>query len=149
MRRATIADHGSIRASVDYCYSRSSEGDSVYLGPSANATSIVEVGAKAVGHRQYGSTPSTLFVPSTHRRRSVEFIVLPANRSKRLCLRIQFLRIERFSFLPNSQRNGGNLARQRQPRHLGPYPLLLESLNVAAVGLAPATRNGRADEQLF
>src|SRR5215475_9548885 len=84
-----------------------------------------------------------------HRRRSVEFIVLPANRSKRLCLGIQFLRIERFSFLPNSQRNGSNLARQRQPRHLGAYPLLLEPLNVAAVRLAPATRNGCADEQLL
>src|SRR5262249_47081760 len=84
-----------------------------------------------------------------HRRGSVELIVLPANRSKRLCLRIQFLRIERFSFLPNSQRNRGTLARQRHPRHLGPYPLLLEPLNVAAVRLSPAPRNGRADKQLF
>src|SRR5262247_377595 len=84
-----------------------------------------------------------------HRRRSVEFIVLPANRSKRLCHRIQFLRIERFSFLPNSQRNGGNLTRQSQPRHLGPYPPLPETLNVATVRLAPATGNGRADEQLL
>src|SRR5215831_8909647 len=55
--RAMIADHGSIRVSVDYCFSRSCEGDRVNLGPSANPTSIVEVGAKAVGHRQYGSTP--------------------------------------------------------------------------------------------
>src|SRR5215831_20840930 len=147
MRRAMIADHGSIRVSVDYCFSRSCEGDRVNLGPSANPTSIVEVGAKAVGHRP--NTDPRPYSFRAHRRRSVELIVLPANRSKRLCLRIQFLRIERFSFLPNSQRNGGNLARQRQPRHLGPYPLLLETLNVAAVRLAPATRNGRADEQLF
>jgi hypothetical protein len=66
-----------------------------------------------------------------------------------LCHRVQFLRIERFSFLPNSQRNCGNLARQRQARHLGPYPPLQETLNVAAVRLAPATGNGRADEQLL
>src|SRR5215510_3186257 len=84
-----------------------------------------------------------------HRRRRVEFIVLPANRSKRLCRRIQFLGIERFSFLPDSQRNGRNLARQCQPSHLGPYPLLLETLNVAAVRLASATGNGRADEQFL
>jgi hypothetical protein len=32
---------------------------------------------------------------------------------------------------------------------IGPYPLLLETLNVAAVRLAPATRNGCADEQLL
>src|SRR5215467_3221851 len=48
---AMIADHGSIRVSVDYCFSRSCEGDRVNLGPSTNPTSIVEVGVKAVGHR--------------------------------------------------------------------------------------------------
>src|SRR5262249_21201958 len=101
MRRAMIADHGSIRVSVDYCFSRSCEGDRVNLGPSANPTSIVEVGAKAVGHRP--NTDPRPYSFRAHRRRSVELIVLPANRSKRLCLRIQFLRIERFSFLPNSQ----------------------------------------------
>jgi len=34
---------------------------------------------------------------------TIEGIVLPANRSKRLCRPIQFLWIERFSFLPNRQ----------------------------------------------
>src|SRR5262245_64845149 len=84
-----------------------------------------------------------------HRRRSVESIVLPANRSKRLCRRIQFLRIERFSFLPHSQCHCSNLARQGQSRHLGAYTLLLETLNIAAVRLAPATGNGGADEQIL
>src|SRR5262249_40210908 len=84
-----------------------------------------------------------------HRRRSVEFIVLPANRSKRLCRRIQFLGIERFSFLPNSQRNCDNLARQRQPRHLGPYPPLPETLNVTPVRFPPATGTGPPDDQLL
>ena len=99
----------------------------------------MEVGAKAVGHRLNTDPHPRPYSFRAHRRRSVELIVLPANRSKRLCLGIQFLRIERFSFLPNSQRNGGNLARQRQPRHLGAYPLLLETLKVTEVRLAPAT----------
>src|SRR5713101_7579990 len=34
-------------------------------------------------------------------------------------LRFQFLGVEVFSFLPQSQRNGGNLARQRETRHGG------------------------------
>ena len=144
-----IADHGSIRSQWTTAFPGRARGDRVNLGPSANSTSIVEVGAKAVGHRLIRILTPDLIRSEHTRRRSVEFIVLPANRSKRLCLGIQFLRIERFSFLPNSQRNGGNLARQRQPRHLGPYPLVLETLNVAAVRLAPATRNGRADEQLL
>src|SRR5437879_155951 len=47
-----------------------------------------------------------------------EIIVLPANHSKRLCRRIQFLRIERLSFLPDREGHGGDLTSQRQPCHL-------------------------------
>src|SRR6516165_7426091 len=114
-------------------------GDKVLLGPSA----------EAVGHRVVSDPYPRSYPFRAHRRRGVEFIVLPANRPKRLCRRIQFLRIERFSFLPDCQRNGGNLARQRQSRHLSPHPLLLKTLNVAAIRLAPATGNGRADEQFL
>ena len=48
----------------------------------------------------------------------LRFIVLPANHSERLCRPIQFLRIERFSFLPDGQGDGRDLASQCQPRHL-------------------------------
>ena len=34
------------------------------------------------------------------------------------CLWLQMLRVEGFSFLPDPQRDGGDLARQGQPRHL-------------------------------
>src|SRR5215471_11120077 len=114
-------------------------GDRVFLGLSA----------KAVRHRLIRILTLDLIRSEHTDDESVEFIVLPANRSKRLCRRIQLLRIERFSFLPNYQRNGGNLARQRQPRHLSAHPPLLETLNVTAVRFASATGNGRADEQLL
>src|SRR5215475_10052450 len=114
-------------------------GDKVTRGPSA----------EAAGHRVVSDPHPRPYAFRAHRRRSVEFIVLPANRSKRLCRRIQFLRIGRFSFLPHSQCHCSNLARQRQPRHLGAYTLLLETLNVAAVRLAPATGNGCANEQIL
>src|SRR5207247_3487495 len=35
------------------------------------------------------------------------------------CLWLQLLGVEAFSFLPNAQGNGGDLARQRQARHGG------------------------------
>src|SRR5262245_62726575 len=104
---------------------------------------------EAAGHRVVSDPHPRPDAFRAHRRRSVEFIVLPANRSKRLCRRIQFLRFETFSFLPNFQRNCGIFARQRKPRIFGRNPLLLETLNVAAVRLAPAAGNGRADEQLL
>ena len=114
-------------------------GDRVFRGPSAEAA--------ATGYVSDPHPRPDAF--RAHRRRRIESIILPANRSKRVCRRIQFLRIERFSFLPDSQRNGGNLACQCQPRHLGAYPLLLETFNVAAVRLASATGNSRADEHLL
>ena len=78
-----------------------------------------------------------------------EFIVLPANRSKRLCRRIQFLRIKRLSFLPNRQCNSGDLATQRQSRHLWADAFLFQTLKITAVGLG-ATSGGRgADEDLL
>ena len=58
--------------------------------------------AEAAGHRVVSDPHPRPYPFRAHRRRSVEFIVLPANRSKRLCRRIQFLRIEPFSFLPDS-----------------------------------------------
>jgi len=58
----------------------------------------------------------------------LQFIVLPANHSERLCRPIQFLRIERFSFLPDSQRDSGDLASQCQPRHLFANALVLQTL---------------------
>src|SRR5262245_50924124 len=68
--------------------------------------------------------PLDRYVPNTPTT-SGEVIVLPAKRSERLCRPIQFLGIERFSFLPDSQCHGGDLARQCQPRHLFAHALLL------------------------
>ena len=54
--------------------------------------------------------------------------VAGANLSERLCRAIQFRRIERDSFLPNDQRDGGDLARQRQSSHLRTHAVLFQSL---------------------
>jgi hypothetical protein len=43
------------------------------------------------------------------------------------CLSIQMLGVERFSFLPDLQRDGGDLARQCQPRHLRLHIFLQQS----------------------
>src|SRR5215471_7659027 len=85
-----------------------------------------------------------------HRRRSgSRFIVLPANHSKRLCRPIQFLRIERFSFLPDSQRYGRDLASQCQPRHLFANALVLQRLQVTPIGFGLASTRSRTDEDVF
>src|ERR1039457_5508835 len=44
------------------------------------------------------------------------------------CLCLQMLGVKRFSFLPNRQRNRGDLARQRQPRHRRQHPFVEKSL---------------------
>ena len=47
----------------------------------------------------------------------MESIRLPVKRSERLCHPVQFLWIERLSFLPEGQRHGSNFASQCQSGH--------------------------------
>ena len=65
---------------------------------------------------------------------------------KRLGCRTQFLGVERFSFLPNCQRNGCNLPCQSEPSHLRPQPFLLETFQILGPGIAATTRNGGGNE---
>src|SRR5213593_4163412 len=62
---------------------------------------------------------------------------------------VQFLGIERLSFLPDSQHDGGNLASQRQACHLRTHTPLLKILQVGAVGFALTAAGRRTDEHFF
>lgn len=59
-------------------------------------------------------------------------------------------RVERFSFLPDLQRDGGDLARQRQPRHLR-LQILLQQPEIKLVKhpVAGGGRSRRGLEQIF
>ena len=81
-------------------------------------------------------------VPNSHHRRIIERVVVPANRSERLCRPIQFLWIERFSFLPNRQGDRRDLPRQRQPRHFLSHTAVFQSLQITEIWL-PWTASGR------
>src|SRR5436309_1600578 len=49
------------------------------------------------------------------------------------CLWFYMFGVERFSFLPDLQRDGGDLARQRQPGHFRSYALGLQSQRVQSI----------------
>ena len=68
--------------------------------------------------------PRPYTVPSTPTMSWRNSFSAPANLSERLCRAIQFLWIERDSFLPNNQRDGGDLARQCQSSHLRAHAVL-------------------------
>ena len=95
-------------------------GDRVKLG-----SSIV-----VVDQTPRGSSPSTLCVPTTS---TTSASLRPASKccSERLCRLSQFLGIERFSFLPNRQGDGGDLAGQGQLRHLLADSSFFQTLNKA------------------
>src|SRR5277367_4587502 len=58
--------------------------------------------------------------------------------------------LKRFSFLPDLQRDGGYLARQRQPRHLRLHVLLEQpEIKLSKHAIAGAGRGGRGLEQVL
>ena len=65
-------------------------------------------------------------------------------------LRFQFFRVEAFSFLPQSQRNGCNLARQRETRQRRLHAFCQQSLvEVLERSGAHTGHGGRSFEQTF
>src|SRR5262245_484577 len=88
-------------------------------------------------------------VPMRTARRIVEFIVLRQTCSERLCRPIQFLRIKRFSLLPNAQCDCGNLARQSQPRHFGAHAFMFETPQIGAVWFRLTATRGCSDKHIF
>src|SRR5256886_5280701 len=61
-------------------------------------------------------TPEPMALVTADRRTAVECGSDGTMRSS--CLWLHLFGVEHFSFLPDFQRDGGNLTRQRQPRHL-------------------------------
>src|SRR5438093_13196759 len=66
------------------------------------------------------------------------------------CLWFYMFGVERFSFLPDLQRDGGDLARQRQPGHFRSYALGQQSgVKLTEYSLAKASHRGVTLEQAF
>src|SRR6266849_8055193 len=66
------------------------------------------------------------------------------------CLWLQLLGVEAFSFLPNAQGNGGDLARQRQARHRRLHAFGQQTFIELTEGSVDGTsRRGRTLKQVF
>src|SRR2546422_7164623 len=66
------------------------------------------------------------------------------------CLWFYMFGVERFSFLPDLQRDGGDLARQRQPGHFRSYALGQQSgVKLTEYSLAKGSHRGGTLEQAF
>ena len=66
------------------------------------------------------------------------------------CLWFYMFGVERFSFLPDLQRDGGDLARQRQPGHFRSYALGQQSrVELTEYSLTKGSHRGGTLEQAF
>ena len=79
----------------------------------------------------------------------IESILCLTDRSERLCCRIQFLRIESLSLLPDSQCNRSDLPSQAQSRHLGANPFLSQALDVTAIRFGSTAARCCPNERFF
>ena len=71
-------------------------------------------------------------------------------RARSSCLWLQLFGVEGFSFLPDPQRDGGDLARQREPCHLRPHALGQQpEVDVAKHSLTGAGGGGGSFKQVL